>query len=198
MARAPTSITRRRRRCGRRRSRRCCPTSATTTAIPVDCTPKATRRVSRSRTAREQVAALFGAPAREVVFTASGTEAVNTAVWGALARATPMRRGHVVTTAVEHSAVLDAVAAATDDGHRGRRRPAGPLRSRRGRRRRARRHRARVDPARQPRGRHPATGGRGGRAVRDRERRGRARRRVRGRRPRRPSTSPRSVPTCAR
>src|SRR5438105_4569973 len=37
---------------------------------------------------------------------ASGTEAVNTAVWGAVARAdAPV---HIVTTAVEHSAVLDA------------------------------------------------------------------------------------------
>jgi cysteine desulfurase len=56
--------------------------------------------------AREQVAALLGARPREVVFTASGTEAVNTAVWGAVARADTPR--HVVTTAVEHSAVLDA------------------------------------------------------------------------------------------
>ena len=57
--------------------------------------------------AREQVAAHFGARPREVVFTATGTEAVNTAVWGALARS---GGGHVVTSAVEHSSVLDAVA----------------------------------------------------------------------------------------
>jgi cysteine desulfurase len=63
--------------------------------------------------AREQVAARFGARPREVVFTATGTEAVNTAVFGALARAG--RGGHVVTTAVEHSSVLDAVARGTDD-----------------------------------------------------------------------------------
>ncbi len=56
--------------------------------------------------AREQVAALVGARPREVVFTASGTEAVNTAVWGAVARADGP--AHVVTSAVEHSAVLDA------------------------------------------------------------------------------------------
>jgi cysteine desulfurase len=55
--------------------------------------------------AREQVAARFGARPREVVFTASGTEAVNAAVWGALTR----KPGHVVTTAVEHSAVLESV-----------------------------------------------------------------------------------------
>jgi cysteine desulfurase len=56
--------------------------------------------------AREQVAALLGARPREVVFTASGTEAVNSAVWGAVARADGPT--HIVTTAVEHSAVLDA------------------------------------------------------------------------------------------
>ena len=56
--------------------------------------------------ARDQVASFLGARPREVVFTASGTEAVNAAVWGAVARAgTP---GQIVTTAVEHSAVLDA------------------------------------------------------------------------------------------
>lgn len=59
-------------------------------------------------TAREQVAALLGARPREVVFTATGTEAVATAIWGATHRAGP--GGHVVTTAVEHSSVLDALA----------------------------------------------------------------------------------------
>jgi len=56
--------------------------------------------------ARERVATLLGARPREVVFTASGTEAINTAVWGAVVRADPPV--HLVTTAVEHSAVLDA------------------------------------------------------------------------------------------
>ncbi|MDQ1467965.1 MAG: cysteine desulfurase [Actinomycetota bacterium] len=59
--------------------------------------------------AREQVAELVGARPREVVFGASGTEAINTAVWGAHARGMRHGRNHVVTTAVEHSAVLDAV-----------------------------------------------------------------------------------------
>jgi cysteine desulfurase len=59
--------------------------------------------------AREQVAGLLGARPREVVFTSSGTEAVNTAVWGAVARRDEANGpAHVVTTAVEHSAVLDA------------------------------------------------------------------------------------------
>lgn len=57
--------------------------------------------------AREQVAAFFGARPREVVFAASGTESVNAAVFGAAARATA-GEAHIVTTAVEHSAVLEA------------------------------------------------------------------------------------------
>ncbi|MCU1427429.1 MAG: hypothetical protein JWL83_1429 [Actinomycetia bacterium] len=56
--------------------------------------------------AREQVAAFFDARPREVVFTSGGTESVNAAIWGAVARAGG--RGHVVTSAVEHSCVLDA------------------------------------------------------------------------------------------
>lgn len=58
--------------------------------------------------AREQVAACFGARPREVVFTSSGTEATNAAVFGALARSAA--RGHIVTTAIEHSSVRDAIA----------------------------------------------------------------------------------------
>ncbi|MGZ6926054.1 MAG: cysteine desulfurase family protein [Acidimicrobiia bacterium] len=56
--------------------------------------------------AREEVAALVGARPREVVFTSGGTEAVNAAVYGALRRS-PVA-DTVVTTAVEHSSVLDA------------------------------------------------------------------------------------------
>jgi cysteine desulfurase len=67
-------------------------------------------------TAREQVAACFAARPREVVFTSSGTESVNTAITGALLRAA--ERGdarHVVTTAVEHSCVRDAITRADLD-----------------------------------------------------------------------------------
>ncbi|MFA5883562.1 MAG: cysteine desulfurase family protein [Acidimicrobiia bacterium] len=66
--------------------------------------------------AREQVASLFGARPREVVFTATGAEAVNTAIWGAVERARERDAGHhVVTTAVEHSAVLEACGRARVD-----------------------------------------------------------------------------------
>lgn len=56
--------------------------------------------------ARERVAGLLGVRPREVVFTASGSEADALAVLGvALARG----RGHVVSTAVEHAALLGAL-----------------------------------------------------------------------------------------
>lgn len=55
--------------------------------------------------AREEVAAALGVAPREVVFTSGATEANNLAILGA-ARAAKGRR-HVVTSAVEHRAVLD-------------------------------------------------------------------------------------------
>lgn len=68
--------------------------------------------------AREQVADLVGARPREVVFTSSGTEAINTAVHGAVRRGLDRHgaaRAHIVTTAVEHSAVLEACARVPGD-----------------------------------------------------------------------------------
>lgn len=58
-------------------------------------------------TAREQVAAAFGSKPREVVICSSGTEANNAAVFGALHRP-EIAHGHVITTAVEHSSMLEA------------------------------------------------------------------------------------------
>ncbi|HVL50641.1 MAG TPA: cysteine desulfurase family protein [Actinomycetota bacterium] len=55
--------------------------------------------------AREKVAAAIGAQPAEVVFTAGGTEADNLALKGAVAKADPRRR-HVITTSIEHHAVL--------------------------------------------------------------------------------------------
>lgn len=55
--------------------------------------------------AREAVAALLGAEDTEIIFTSCGTEGNNTAVHAALA-AQPEKR-HIVTTAVEHPAVLN-------------------------------------------------------------------------------------------
>ena len=52
--------------------------------------------------AREQVAAILGCDADEIVFTSGGTEANNLAIRG-IAEARPERR-HIVTTAIEHPA----------------------------------------------------------------------------------------------
>ena len=62
--------------------------------------------------AREQVAAWLGARPREVVFTSGATEAIVTATWGVVRDHDGP--AHVVVSAVEHSAVREASAAATD------------------------------------------------------------------------------------
>lgn len=66
--------------------------------------------------AREQVAALLSAKAKDVVFTSGGTESNNAAIHGALA-AQP-GRAHVVVTAVEHVSVLAAADRAERAGAR--------------------------------------------------------------------------------
>ncbi len=55
--------------------------------------------------ARESVAALIGAKPSEIVFTSGGTEADNLAVFGVVAASTGPRK-HVITTSIEHHAVL--------------------------------------------------------------------------------------------
>lgn len=56
--------------------------------------------------AREQIAAAIGAAPADVVLTAGGTEACNLALFGA-----PLARGaHVLTTTVEHPAVVEPLA----------------------------------------------------------------------------------------
>ena len=59
--------------------------------------------------ARAEVAALFDAKPKSVVFTSGATEANNLAILGAVRARRP--RGHVLTAATEHPAVLDPVAA---------------------------------------------------------------------------------------
>jgi hypothetical protein len=75
--------------------------------------------------ARASVAALIGCSPDEVYFTSCGTESDAWAIWGAVAAA--RRRGgalpgggggppHVVTSAVEHPAVLECLRALADQG----------------------------------------------------------------------------------
>lgn len=54
--------------------------------------------------ARREVAALIGARANEIVFVSGGTEANNLAIRGVLG-ANPSNKGHIITSAIEHSSV---------------------------------------------------------------------------------------------
>lgn len=71
---------------------------------------------SAIETAREQVADLIGAHPREVIFTSCGTESNNAAIHSAL-KADPNKR-HIVTSAVEHSSVLNYCMALEKEGYR--------------------------------------------------------------------------------
>jgi cysteine desulfurase len=59
--------------------------------------------------ARGSVAALLGADASEIVFTAGGTEANNIAIRGAAEALEATGRRHLVTSAIEHEAVLNTM-----------------------------------------------------------------------------------------
>ncbi|HYL86269.1 MAG TPA: cysteine desulfurase NifS [Candidatus Angelobacter sp.] len=69
-------------------------------------------------TAREQVAALLGARPQEIVFTSGGTESDNHAIFGIVASSTTTAnsRPHVITSFIEHEAVLNACQALEKQG----------------------------------------------------------------------------------
>jgi cysteine desulfurase len=64
------------------------------------------RAAERIERARAEVAALIGAAAGEIVFTSGATESNNVAILGA-ARANAHRGRHIVSSRIEHKAVLD-------------------------------------------------------------------------------------------
>ena len=66
------------------------------------------RARQRLEQARAQVARLLGCGPKEIVFTGGGTEADNLAVLGAVRAFGKRASRHVVTTAIEHPAVLNA------------------------------------------------------------------------------------------
>ena len=84
--------------------------------------------------ARESVAALLGARPQEIVFTSGGTESDNHAIFGVVAAASGAQKNvaassakeesaaggekHVITTAIEHEAVLNACQALEKEGVR--------------------------------------------------------------------------------
>jgi cysteine desulfurase len=65
--------------------------------------------------ARESVAALLGARPAEIMFSSGGTESNNHAIFGAVGAAQGGSK-HVITSAVEHSAVLDPCRALEERG----------------------------------------------------------------------------------
>jgi cysteine desulfurase len=81
------------------------------------------RARSAVETAREQVAALIGAKPQEIVFTSGGTESDNHAIFGAVAQAllhvpssSSNRKPQIITSTIEHEAVLNACQAAEKRG----------------------------------------------------------------------------------
>jgi cysteine desulfurase len=64
--------------------------------------------------ARESVAKLLAAEARDIIFTSGGTESNNAAIFGAAGQD---GRHHIVTTAIEHPSVLEPVAELERRGH---------------------------------------------------------------------------------
>src|ERR1700722_10824457 len=65
--------------------------------------------------ARTQVAALLGAGATEIMFTSGGTESNNHAILGAVGAASGEAK-HIITSAIEHVAVLDVCKALAKSG----------------------------------------------------------------------------------
>lgn len=73
------------------------------------------RARSGVETAREQVAALLNARPQEIVFTSGGTESDNHAIFGMVHAASDARK-HLITTRVEHEAVLNTCQALEKQG----------------------------------------------------------------------------------
>jgi cysteine desulfurase len=73
-------------------------------------------------TARDQVAALLGARPQEIVFTSGGTESDNHAIFGVVAqpllavRSGEIGKKHLITSTIEHEAVLNACQALEKQG----------------------------------------------------------------------------------
>ena len=64
--------------------------------------------------ARKSVASIFNARPEEIIFTGSGTEAANLALFGVLGK---KKTGHIVLTPIEHHAVLESARALGEKGY---------------------------------------------------------------------------------
>ena len=136
---------------------------------PVEHAPLGARGAHRARRGARARRAMSRRPADEICFTSGGTEADNIAILGAWRARRGEGRNAVVTTPIEHKAVLGAVHQAAregaderfcrDDARRRRRRDVV-------RRARRRRHRDRVGDVGQQRDRHDSADRRAGAARR--------------------------------
>jgi cysteine desulfurase len=76
---------------------------------------RAGQRARRAvETAREQLAAAIGATPKEIVFTSGATEADNTVLRAVAAR---YPKGHIITSALEHAAVLETAKQLAERGY---------------------------------------------------------------------------------
>ena len=66
--------------------------------------------------ARERIAAVLGCRASEIYFTSCGTESDNWAIKGAAYRMRAKGRTHIITSKIEHHAVLNSCAALEKEG----------------------------------------------------------------------------------
>lgn len=67
-------------------------------------------------TAREQVASLLNARPQEIIFTSGGTESDNHAIFGVVQSLHTQPAAHIITTAIEHEAVLNTCQALEKEG----------------------------------------------------------------------------------
>ncbi|WP_238600537.1 cysteine desulfurase family protein [Metasolibacillus meyeri] len=65
--------------------------------------------------AREQIAGIVGTEAKDVIFTAGGTESNNFAIFGT-AQANTHKGKHILTTRIEHPSVLEAIKRLAQEG----------------------------------------------------------------------------------
>ncbi len=71
----------------------------------------------RVKTAREQIAAALHASEKEIYYTSGGTESDNWAIWGSVT-AQHRRGNHLITTSVEHPAILEPMKELERQGYR--------------------------------------------------------------------------------
>ena len=102
-----------------RSSKRCCRSSPTISATPARFILAGQRARAAVDRARDSVAALLGAKPSEIVFTSGGTESDNLAIFGLVSGVAPKSaagRKHIITTAIEHHAILHSCQALEKQG----------------------------------------------------------------------------------